>query len=216
MRSKLHGANSTANLTGLILAGGYAHRMQHVDKGLQELNGKSLVTHVISRLASQVSTVMINANRHLDEYAKFGLSVFSDARFLSPVNADTDLNYLGPLAGLEAGLSHCKTPYLLTVPCCSPFLPMSLATRLLAAIQEQKADIAIACIGEFTHPRAQPFFCLLKTSLLQQLQQYLNNGGRKMDDWYGQQALARVYFKDETEFRNINTLEELQACSKKV
>ena len=42
------------------------------------------------------------------------------------------------------------------MPCDSPFLPTNLATRLLAALQQQKADIAIACTGEFKHPRAQP------------------------------------------------------------
>lgn len=213
MRSNPRRANSTVNVTGLILAGGYAHRMQHFDKGLQKLNGKSLVAHVIGRLVPQVSTVVINANRHLDEYAQFGFSVYSDTHFLAPTDPDAGLNYLGPLAGLEVGLIHCKTPFLLTVPCGSPFIPQNLAARLLSSLQEQQADIAIACTGEFTHPRAQPVFCLLKTSLLPQLQQYLANGGRKLDDWYGQLAVARVYFNDDTEFKNINTLDELQACS---
>jgi molybdenum cofactor guanylyltransferase len=210
----LERANPVIDITGLILAGGCAHRMHYCDKGLQELNGKSLVEHVVSRLTPQVATIVINANRHLDEYAQLGFNVYSDLHFSNSTEPEIPFNYRGPLAGLEVGLLHCKTPFLLTVPCDSPFLPMNLAERLLGALQHTVADIAIACTGELTHPRAQPVFCLLKTTLLGQLQHYLANGGRKMDGWYGQLAVARVYFKDEAEFRNINTLEELQACSK--
>jgi len=197
-------------ITGLILAGGCAHRMQRRDKGLQELDGKSLVARVIDRLAPQVSNLVINANRHLSVYTRFGFTVYSDINFSA---LEGKLNYAGPLAGLEVGLIHCKTPYLLTVPCDSPFLPTNLAARLLTALQHQAADIAIACTGEVTHPRTQPVFCLVKSALLEQLQQYLASGGRKMDGWYGQRTVAKVYFPDETEFKNINTVEELQACS---
>jgi len=218
LRTNPHRASSVNasahNITGLILAGGCAHRMHFCDKGLQELDGKSLVAHVVSRLTPQVSTLVINANRHLDEYALFGFDVCSDTNLVAASEPGSEFNYRGPLAGLEAGLIHCKTPYLLTVPCDSPFLPTNLAARLLAALQQQEADIAIACTGELKHPRAQPVFCLLKKTLLEQLQQYLASGGRKMDGWYGQLSVARVYFRDEAEFKNINTLEELQACSK--
>jgi molybdopterin molybdotransferase len=184
--------------------------MRHCDKGLQKLDGKSLVAHIIGRVAPQVSTLAINANRHLSQYARFGYAVYPDGSFSDP---ESEHSYAGPLAGLEVGLMNCKTPYLLIVPCDSPFLPLNLAERLFAGLQEHEADIAIACTGENTHPRAQPVFCLLKSNLLTQLQHYLACGGRKMDGWYGQLTVARVYFQDETEFLNINTLEELQACS---
>ena len=44
-----------AHITGLVLAGGRGSRMGGVDKGLQLLNGRSLVGHIIDRLAPQVS-----------------------------------------------------------------------------------------------------------------------------------------------------------------
>ncbi|PRC92228.1 molybdenum cofactor guanylyltransferase MobA [Solimicrobium silvestre] len=189
--------------TGLILAGGRATRMQNCDKGLQELDGERLIAHVITRLAPQVTSIAISANRNLDEYAKFGYPVWPD---ISP-------DFAGPLAGLESGLTYCQTPYLLTVPCDSPFLPTNLAQRLMNKLQHQQADIAIACTGELAHLQAQPVFCLLKASCLEQLQHYLAGGGRKMDGWYTELTVARVYFEDEAEFRNINTREELLACS---
>lgn len=183
--------------------------MQNSDKGLLELDGKTLIDHVVSKLAPQVSNLIINANRHLDEYAKFGFPVYPDINDSSAI----EHGYRGPLAGIEVGLIHCQTPYLVTVPCDSPFLPTDLVKRLMDAFKQQQADIAIACTGDPTQPRDQPVFCLIKAELLTQIQHYLRHGGRKMDGWYGQLSVARVYFEDETAFRNINTLEELRACS---
>src|SRR6185437_13469649 len=48
-------------ITGLVLAG--------VDKGLQPWHGRPLVDHAIERLAPQVATVMISANRNAADYA---------------------------------------------------------------------------------------------------------------------------------------------------
>ena len=195
--------STTRTVTGLILAGGRASRMQQRDKGLQQLNGRSLVEHVIARLAPQVATIAINANRHLNDYAQFGFPVWPDQEF------ENDNQFNGPLAGLETGLIHCTTPYLLAVPCDSPFLPEDLAHRLMSALQEQHADIAVAC----TEHRLQPVFCLVPITCLKQLQEYLHSGGRKMDGWYRNLRVAKVKFPDDSAFRNINTLEDLQACS---
>jgi molybdopterin-guanine dinucleotide biosynthesis protein A len=53
-------------------------------------------------------------------------------------------------------------------------------------------------------------FCLAKTSLLPHLTEFLESGGRKVDRWYASLRLAEVNFPDESAFRNINTLAELQ------
>lgn len=196
-------------VTGLILAGGRASRMHNLDKGLQQLSGHSLVEHVIVRLKPQVAALAINANRHLNDYARFGLPIWPDREF--HIKSSGEFNFKGPLAGVEAGLIHCKTPYLLVVPCDSPFLPTDLTKRLMTALLQ--ADVAVACTGNPNSPRLQPVFCLMKTSMLKQLQQYLHSGGRKMDSWYENASVAKVYFSDESAFRNINTLEELQTCS---
>ena len=196
-----------SSVTGLILAGGRASRMHNLDKGLQQLNGQSLVGHVIAKLKPQVACLAINANRHLDDYARFGLPVWPDSK--SRQNEESD--FKGPLAGVETGLIHCTTSYLLIVPCDSPFLPLDLARRLMAAIRH--ADVAVACTGNPASPKLQPVFCLIKASMHAQLQQYLDSGGRKMDGWYGNAGVAKVHFSDDNAFTNINTLGELQAIA---
>ncbi|MEF9943800.1 MAG: NTP transferase domain-containing protein, partial [Burkholderiaceae bacterium] len=90
--------NST--ITGLILAGGQGRRMGGVDKGLQLLQGRAMVAHVIDRLRPQVGQILINANQNLARYAEFHCPVVSDAIG----------GFAGPLAGLHAGLQAATTP----------------------------------------------------------------------------------------------------------
>ncbi len=187
-------------ITGLILAGGRGSRMGSIDKGLAPLAGQPMVQHVIQRLQPQVQRLLINANQNLDTYAAFGAPVWPDAL----------PDFAGPLAGLQTGLIHCETPYLVTAPCDSPFLPADLVQRLAFALQAEGADLAVAVTGEGAARQPHPVFCLAKTSLLPHLTQFLEGGGRKVDRWYASLRLAEVHFGDEAAFRNINTLAELQ------
>ena len=66
-------------VTGLVLAGGQGSRMGGVDKGLQPFRGKSMVAHVIERLAPQVGEILINANRNVEAYQAFGHRVVPDS-----------------------------------------------------------------------------------------------------------------------------------------
>ena len=187
-------------ISALILAGGRGSRMGHVDKGLQPFQGATMVEHVLDRLAPQVGAIAINANQNLDKYAAFGV----------PVWPDETTGFAGPLAGLEAGMRHCTTPYLVSAPCDSPFLPRDLAARLFHALQSQRADVALAVTQEAgMRKQPHPVFCLVKTRLLPVLSSYLAEGGRKMDGWYADLKVAEVLFDDSDAFRNINTLDEL-------
>ena len=193
------------HITGLILAGGRGSRMGNLDKGLQMLDGTPLIEHVIRRLSPQVGQLLINANRHLETYQQFGW----------PVVSDELTGYEGPLAGLQAGLHHCTTPYLVTAPCDGPFLPTDLVAQLAGALERDNADVAVAVTGEGETRQPQPVYCLLKTALLPQLENYLHSGRRKIDDWYAPLKVAEVHFNDEVAFRNINTPDELRQAEHK-
>jgi molybdopterin-guanine dinucleotide biosynthesis protein A len=125
------------------------------------------------------------------------------------------------------GLEHCETPWLVTVPCDTPNFPLDLVERLAAAAQAEGADIAMAATREPAlvagtnadakadaqgHPvvQVQPVFCLLKASLLESLQAFLDSGQRKIDRWTAQHRCATVVFDDSAAFFNANTVEELR------
>jgi molybdopterin-guanine dinucleotide biosynthesis protein A len=190
---------SKEQITGLILAGGKGTRMGGVDKGLQLFRGKPMAQRVLQRLQPQVGALLINANQHTDTYAQLG----------APVWPDEFPGFAGPLAGLHAGLSHCETPYLVTAPCDSPFLPANLVDKLSAALIASQADIAVAVTGDGPTQQRHPVFCLLAAHLKDDLADYLGKGGRKMDAWFAMQHQVEVHFANETAFANINTLDEL-------
>lgn len=201
----------SADITAVILAGGRGSRMGGVDKGLQNFNGMPLALQTVTRLqiGGGVAEIMVNANRNLGAYESFGY----------PVWPDTQADYPGPLAGFLTGLEHCETPYLLTVPCDTPLLPLDLASRLAKGLDAQQADIAMACAPEEDaqgklQMRTQPVFCLMKISLMESLLTFMTGGGRKIDAWTQQHKTVEVLFDqahdDPKAFFNANTLGELQ------
>ncbi len=188
------------DITGLVLAGGRGTRMGGADKGLQNFNGIPLALHTLMRLQPQVGEVLVNANRNLAAYESFG----------APVWHDTLPDYAGPLAGFMTGLAHCETPWLVTVPCDTPLLPLDLVERLAAAAQAQDAEIAMAAAPEADgQVRPQPVFCLLRADLIESLTRFTQGGGRKIDAWTAQHRQVVVPFDDGRAFFNANTLAEL-------
>jgi molybdopterin-guanine dinucleotide biosynthesis protein A len=184
------------DITADILAGGKARRMGGEDKGLIELHGRALLDYIIVGVRPQVGHILINANRNRDLYESFGY----------PVVADIMGEYFGPLAGMASGMQASSTPYILTLPCDSPYVPDSLAERLYRALVAADAEISVAHDGE----RLQPVFALLHCELLSGLLEYLEDGGRKIDTWYARQRLAYADFSDLPEtFLNLNTPEDL-------
>jgi molybdopterin-guanine dinucleotide biosynthesis protein A len=196
-----------ARVTGVVLAGGRGARMGGVDKGLQLFNGLPLALHALQKLRQQVGPVMLNANRHLDRYQDFGVPVWPDE---SP-------DYAGPLAGFITALRHCHTPYLATVPCDSPCFPADLVSRLAHALEDEDHAIAMPCLLEDDGSgkaawRPQPVFCLMRTDgLLTSLEEYIANGGRKVEAWTARHKTVAVRFETTAAFANVNTLAELQA-----
>lgn len=187
----------SADVTGVILAGGQARRMGGSDKGLIELAGRPMIEHVLARLEPQVEALLINANRNLDRYRSYG----------HPVIPDREGDFHGPLAGMASAMAAAHTRYILTAPCDSPLLPHALAARALEVLQQTGADIAVAHDGE----RLQPVFALIPVALHSSLEHALEQQERKIDRWYGRHKVAGVDFSDDPQaFRNINTPEDLE------
>ena len=182
-------------ITGLILAGGRARRMGGVDKGLVELGGKPMVTHVVTRLAPQVGRIIINANRNLAVYRKWSSTVVKDRTG----------EFAGPLAGIASGLEVADTEFVITAPCDCPLVANDLTERMYHGLICERSEIAVASDGQ----RLQPVFMLLGRSLLPSIESFLAAGERKIDKWFEQHAVSVVDFSDKPDtFLNINSIEE--------
>ena len=203
------------DITGLVLAGGQGQRMGGVDKGLQLWAGQPLAQHALQRLAPQVGPLLLSANRNLPAYR--ALAAPLQARIVTDQAATSQ----GPLAGFCAALECCTTPWLLTVPCDSPLLPLDLAARLAQVAMQAPTHLAMVrahtpqdSLEPAPPPRPQPVFCLLHRRLLPSLQHYLGAGGRSIRAWSDTHQPARAVFAPPQDpplaFYNANTLQELQ------
>lgn len=182
-------------ISALILAGGRGSRLGGQDKGLIDLMGQPMIAHVLSVLRTQVHMVLVSANRHIEEYQALG----------TPVVKDRLSDYQGPLAGIEAGLTVCPTPYLAIFPCDAPCLDRALLPMLYEEMERTNTDIvyALSRQGERLYP--EPTFALIRADMLSSLRRFLDAGNRKLLDWYQQADYAEVLFEDLRCFANANT-----------
>ena len=187
-----------ADITGLLLAGGRSRRMGGRDKGLLLLNGKPLAAWSLERLRFQVDSIIVSANRNIDEYQSL---------LKAPIISDKMGEYSGPLAGIASGLSEITTPWMVTAPCDSPFVAEDYVSRLFKQVSEKEVQIAVAHDGE----RLQPVFMMINLNIREKLEKYLDKGGRKIDAWLSEVPWVSVDFSDKTEmFLNLNTPEDLK------
>ncbi|QNQ22560.1 molybdenum cofactor guanylyltransferase MobA [Kosakonia sp. SMBL-WEM22] len=185
---------------GVVLAGGKASRMAGKDKGLLVLNDKPLWQHVAERLAPQVESVVISANRNLDAYRLSGL----------PVIEDTLGDFPGPLAGMLAALQQCESEWFLFCPCDTPYIPGDLLSCLVAG--RGQAPAVWVHDGERDHP----VIALLHRDLLPRLEAWLAQGERRVMKFMYEAGGHAVDFSDcRATFANVNTPEDLARWQEK-
>ena len=195
-------------VVGVILAGGLARRMGGGDKCLLPLGSGTLLDLVVGRLRPQVGTIVLNANGDPARFARFGLEVVAD-----PVPG-----FVGPLAGVLAGMEaatthHPAVPWVVSVAADTPFFPTDLVPRLLEAAAREEAELACACSAGRPHP----VFGLWPTRLAGELRHALvEEGLRKIDLWTARYRLALVDWPGEPfdPFFNVNTPEELAEAAR--
>ena len=166
--------------TAVILCGGAGQRLGGLDKPLQAMQGQPLIERVLACVRPQVGTVLIVANRNQQRYSAFGCPVVDDGEFAG----------CGPLAGIAAGLAQAVTDTVVCVPGDAPLLPDDLAARLLDARTRHAADLAVVHDGQ----GLQPLCCLLRKSLLPDLQHYLRTGGNTPRQWMANLKVAQADF----------------------
>lgn len=178
--------------------------MGGLDKGLIVFEGQTLIEHVLQTLQTQVQQVLINANRNHTQYARWA-PVVADVAGL-PAAA-------GPLLGVASGLRASPTPWLLCVPCDSPWLPPELAVRLWQALNQpytqppSQSTPRVATVR--ARGRRQGVFLLLNQACLPDLESWLQQGGRKVDEWLDHIQAVEAEWQDGTPFSNFNTPEDL-------
>jgi molybdopterin-guanine dinucleotide biosynthesis protein A len=188
---------SAKKIIGLILAGGRSTRMGGRDKAWVTLAGKPLLAHVVTRLTAQVDLLVINTNAAPESFAQFGL----------PLLPDRFPGYVGPLAGIHAGLLAHPDSLLVAVAVDLPGLPGDLVARLQTGLGHHLC--AYAWDG-----RQHALAILFRPGSAAAVQQYLDRGARNVKDFLAEHGAAVLFDRpqDHGLYRNLNTPEEL-ACA---
>lgn len=185
------------NITYLILAGGRGQRMNGADKGLMPWQNRPMIEHVLEQLNAPAEKVIISANRNLQTYKQYANCVIEDS-----------LNdFQGPLSGILSAMQACKTEYLLCVPCDSPKPPTAMLEKLWESMQSQQKTSALCHDGE----RLQPLFALISCAHENLLDEFLQQGRRKVYDFMQLIDPAICDFSTQKDcFNNFNQAEDMQ------
>lgn len=187
------------SLTVAILAGGAASRLGGRDKGLETVDGVPLIERArayCERAIAHDVDFLIIANRHLDEYARYGR-----------VRADAIEGFRGPLAGVASALEGADASFVLTLPVDCPSPPEDLATRLFDTLGDR--DAVVAHDGE----RRQPLFAIYRRELASSAASAAA-AGQGVWEWQDAIGAVEVDFADRRQqFHNLNTPDEFAAYS---
>ena len=197
----------TANVAGVLLAGGRAKRMGGGDKGLRALGGRTIMDYIVERVRPQVAGLLIKANGEPGRFSGYGPPV------IAGVISDGAGGVAGPLAGVLTGMEWAavnqpQCPWVATFACDAPFAPSDLVARFVAAVEEEGA--AMACAA--SRGRAHPVFGLWPVALAAELRQAMSEEDiRKIDRWTARYNLIEVDFAADPfdPFFNINAPENL-------
>lgn len=193
----------TPRTLGLLLAGGLARRMGGGDKPLRMIAGRTILAHVVGRLSPQCDGLLVNANGDPARFAEYGL----------PVVADDVPGFVGPLAGILAGLdwmaqNRPDLEWLVSVAADTPFIPLDLVARLHAARLAGNVPLACAASGGRTHPAIG----LWPASLRRELRHALTvEDERKVSRWAARHGCAGAEWPAEPvdPFFNANAPDDL-------
>ncbi|WP_444994065.1 molybdenum cofactor guanylyltransferase [Aliikangiella sp. IMCC44359] len=183
---------SSSEITGLILAGGQGKRIDNRDKGLMTFKGTRLIDRQLDWFLPQVNEIIISANQNIPTYQSYGVNVVTDKRD----------GYLGPLAGIESGLSICKTNWLYVQAVDIPFLPKNLISQLCRSSTTTQLSKAYYLK---TQVREHYLSLLIAKQCLQELVDFLDNKQLRVRDLLTLLNAQAIDLNiDEALFKNLN------------
>lgn len=192
-----------SQIAGVILAGGKASRLEHIDKALLPLCGQPLIEHVIARAEKELAEVLISVNRNSEKYEYLGL----------PLVADYRAPFAGPLIGIASAMRALGSDhkaigieYLACFAADVPRFPENLVSSLSQQLDHADAEVAWSRCND----QVQPLFSLWSLNTLPVIEAAIENGiyGPKLLIPNLKHVLVDFACDDPALFLNINT----QAC----
>ena len=168
-------------------------------KALLQVGGKTLIERVVG-VAAPIATECMVISNSPEHFTHLDL----------PVHPDKEPG-LGPLAGLQAALTHAQNDTVLLLACDLPFLTREFLLWTVASLGEHQA-----VIPRDRQDRLQPLCAAYATSCLAAVERTMEAGRRAMEDFHGDVDLLILEPKEWREldvdgllFTNVNTPADL-------
>ena len=193
------------NILGVILAGGKSSRFGS-NKSLSNLSNIKLIEHVINKISKYFSEILIVSNDSKLILDSSNIKIIKDCK----------IGNLGPLVGVLSAMKYAnqkkKYNWVITFPCDTPFFDEIIIEKMMQKISTKNEKIFLIKDKKQKHN----IFGIWSTSLEKILEQDLNKNFRKVDLWADKIGCSYIEkdIKNENEFLNINTKEDLELAEK--
>lgn len=187
----------------VILAGGLSRRMGY-EKSFCNLMGKTMLEWIIAKLSPNLDAIAINANANvfgqLNRFNALSYPIISDLEIKNHIapNQKSNLSNVGPLIGILTALTWAKTKeaeWVLTTSCDCPNIPYNLYEQLYKTyINLIDNPMPPVVISASSFGRNHPTIALWRVTLAAKLQQALEQGIRKIEDFTKDLPRALVDF----------------------
>ena len=193
------------NILGVILAGGKSSRFGS-NKSLSNLSNIKLIEHVINKISKYFSEILIVSNDSKLILDSSNIKIIKDCK----------IGNLGPLVGVLSAMKYAnqkkKYNWVITFPCDTPFFDEIIIEKMMQKISTKNEKIFLIKDKKQKHN----IFGIWSTSLEKILEHDLNKNFRKVDLWADKIGCSYIEkdIKNENEFLNINTKEDLELAEK--
>ena len=196
------------NILGVILAGGKSKRFGD-DKSTAKLGDKTLLDHSIEKIEKDFQEILIVTNK--DTIISSKKNIFSTKDLID--------GHLGPLVGVLSAMAWAqenkkKYDWVATFPCDTPFFDENLIGKIKKFPKKSEKKLFFLKSGSRRHN----IFGLWSLELKQTLLEDINNGHRKVEEWANKvgSEIIEIDDKNEYNFLNINTKEDLEKAKNKI
>ena len=190
-----------SKILGVVLAGGKSLRFGE-DKSQVKLNNKSLIDHILSEILTEFKELLIVSNNSIKFNKSEKISIISDFK-----------NNLGPLGGVLTAMKWIKDnnkdyQWISTFPTDTPFFKNKILKDFHDQINLKNGKLFFIKSNNTRHN----IFGLWSIDLADKLENDLENGDRKVEDWANKVGvnIIDMQFEKNDPFFNINTKEDLE------
>ena len=193
------------NILGTVLAGGKSQRFGE-DKSQVKLGGKLLINYILSEIIDEFNEVLVVSNNLIKLKHSEKISLIKDFK-----------KDLGPLGGVLTAMKWVKDnnknyQWISTFPADTPFFKNQILKDFLKSINLNEGKLFFIKSNNTRHN----IFGLWSIDLMDKLEEDLDKGERKVEDWANSIGVININMKFENKnpFFNINTKEDLKKAIK--